>query len=192
MKNWENNRTDTNTSLCVESLVFVTVKSHVCHDISNRNNFDPLWPSDTIWRHKSRSTLAQGMACCLTAPNHYLNQCWVITKVQWHSSQCNFTRAVTEISWKITYLKFCSNLPAANELGNWNLTVLGYQHDSVNYQVRYHCFAKLQWHQWFWIHSYQSDDMTKWMTRTVNFHSTWSVTKITLLSGDLLFFYRLN
>ena len=33
-----------------------------------------LWPSDTIWRHKSGSTLAQEMACCLMAPSHYLNQ----------------------------------------------------------------------------------------------------------------------
>ena len=37
-----------------------------------------LWHSDTIWRHKSGSTLAQVMACCLTAPSHYLNQCWLI------------------------------------------------------------------------------------------------------------------
>ena len=44
-----------------------------------------LWPSDAIWRHISRSTLAQVMACCLTAPSHYLNQCWLISKVQWHS-----------------------------------------------------------------------------------------------------------
>ena len=42
-----------------------------------------LWPSDTIWRHKSGSTLDQVMACCLTAPSHYLNQCWlIIIKVQ--------------------------------------------------------------------------------------------------------------
>ena len=34
-----------------------------------------LKPSDAIWRHKSGSTLAQVMACCLTAPSHYLNQC---------------------------------------------------------------------------------------------------------------------
>ena len=34
-----------------------------------------LWPSDTIWRQRSGSTLAQVMACCLTAPIHYLNQC---------------------------------------------------------------------------------------------------------------------
>ena len=45
-----------------------------------------LWPSDTIWRHRSGSTLAQVMACCLTAPSHYLNQCWlIISKVLWHS-----------------------------------------------------------------------------------------------------------
>ena len=34
-----------------------------------------LWPSDTIWRHGSVSTLAQVMACCLTTSSHYLNQC---------------------------------------------------------------------------------------------------------------------
>ena len=32
-----------------------------------------LWPIDVIWRQGSRSTLAQIMACCLTAPSHYLN-----------------------------------------------------------------------------------------------------------------------
>ena len=37
-----------------------------------------LWPSDTIWRQRSGSTLAQVMACCLMAPSHYLNQCWLI------------------------------------------------------------------------------------------------------------------
>ena len=37
-----------------------------------------LRPSDAIWRHRSGSTLAQIMAWCLTAPSHYLNQCWLI------------------------------------------------------------------------------------------------------------------
>ena len=37
--------------------------------------FNTLRPSDAIWRHRSGSTLAQVMACCLTAPSHYLNQC---------------------------------------------------------------------------------------------------------------------
>ena len=58
-----------------------------------------LRPSDTIWRHKSGSTLAQVMACCLTAPSHYLNQCWlIISKVQWHSSEHNFTMLTSAIS----------------------------------------------------------------------------------------------
>ena len=49
--------------------------------------------SDAIWRHRSGSTLAQVMACCLTAPSHYLNQCWlIISKVFWHSSEGNFLR----------------------------------------------------------------------------------------------------
>ena len=83
-----------------------------------------LWPSDVIWRQGSNSTLAQVMACCLTAPSHYLNQCWLInSKVQWHSSEDNFTKdasgTITEISFKIPYLKFRSNLPGANELSRY-------------------------------------------------------------------------
>ena len=39
----------------------------------------PLWPSDAIWRQRSGSTLAQVVAWCLTAPSHYLNQCWLIS-----------------------------------------------------------------------------------------------------------------
>ena len=36
-----------------------------------------------IWQHKSESTLAQVMACFLTATSHYLKQCWlIISKVQ--------------------------------------------------------------------------------------------------------------
>ena len=46
-----------------------------------------LGPSDTIWHWRSWSTLVQVMACCLMAPSHYLNQCWLInSKVLWHSS----------------------------------------------------------------------------------------------------------
>ena len=52
--------------------------------------FNSLWPSDAIW-HRSRATLAQIIACCLTAPRHYLNQCWlIICKALLHSSEGNF------------------------------------------------------------------------------------------------------
>ena len=35
-----------------------------------------------IWQHRAGSTLVQVMACCLTAPSHDLNQCWLIIH-QW-------------------------------------------------------------------------------------------------------------
>ena len=51
-----------------------------------------LRPSDAIWQQRTGSTLAQVMACCLTAPSHYLNQCWlIISKVMWLSCEGNFT-----------------------------------------------------------------------------------------------------
>ena len=37
-----------------------------------------LWPSDAIWRHRFGSILALIMACCLMAPSHYLNHCWLL------------------------------------------------------------------------------------------------------------------
>ena len=40
-------------------------------------NLNSLWSRDDKWRHRSRWTFAQAMACCLTAPSHYLNQCWL-------------------------------------------------------------------------------------------------------------------
>ena len=88
------------------------------HLISSINS---LWPSDAIWQQRFGSTLAQVMACCLMAPSHYLNQYWlIISKVQWHSLQGNFTRenAIAQISLKITYKKFHQNLPGVNQLRN--------------------------------------------------------------------------
>ena len=36
------------------------------------------WPGDDMWWHRFESTLAQVMVWCLTAPNHYLSQWWLI------------------------------------------------------------------------------------------------------------------
>ena len=65
--------------------------------------FNSLGPGDAIWRQRTGSTLAQVMACCLTAPSHYLNQCWlIISKIQLHSSDgggtSNFTRNASVIN----------------------------------------------------------------------------------------------
>ena len=87
---------------CLHSLVIVPVILECDDDDSlfedSRETYqagllNSLWPNDAIWRHRSRSTLAQVMACCLTTPSHYLNQCWLImSEVQWHSYLGNFTR----------------------------------------------------------------------------------------------------
>ena len=88
----------------------------------NVSNFvvNSLRPSDTIWRQRSGSTLAQVMACCQDIA--WTNIFWlIISEVQWHSYQANFTRdipqpSLTKIHLKITYLKFHSNFSGANEL----------------------------------------------------------------------------
>ena len=44
-----------------------------------------LRTSDALWHPRIWWTLVQVMACCLTAPNHYLNQCSpIISEVPWH------------------------------------------------------------------------------------------------------------
>ena len=40
----------------------------------------------------------QVIACCLTAPSHYLNQCWLnICVALWHSAENDFTRNAQDI-----------------------------------------------------------------------------------------------
>ena len=75
-----------------------------------------LWPSDIIWWQGSRSTLAQAMACCLTAPSHYLNQCWLmISEVLWHSPDKNVHRKYLRylsLKWVWNLLIWdCSQIP---------------------------------------------------------------------------------
>ena len=76
------------------------------------------WPSDTILWHRSGSRLAQVMARCLAAPSHYLDWClFIISKVQWHSSESNFTRntlVINHLSQLENRLISYSNLPVAS------------------------------------------------------------------------------
>ena len=56
------------------------------------SHFNSLWHGDVIWRHKPGSSSSHVMACCLTAPSHYLNQCWlIISEIQWKSHEGNFS-----------------------------------------------------------------------------------------------------
>ena len=144
-----------------------------------------LWPTDTIWRHKSGSTLAQVMACCLTAPSHYLNQCWlIISKVQWHPSESNSQDipqpSVTEINLKITYLKFCSKLigpilTCKTSLGYLILILSCFQIccKPIRKNYNYVCAAVSVEYQWKYKHGITAQKYTtycSWVTHVCVFY----------------------
>ena len=65
--------------------------------------FNSLWPSDTIQPHRFGSAFAQVMACCLTAPSHYLNQWWLIIKyVLWRQTESIFRSAHEINPWHVS------------------------------------------------------------------------------------------
>ena len=105
---------------CKYILIFLKINST---QIELTISFHPLTHCSlmTPYGDRSGSALSQEMACCLTAPSHYLNQCWLIfSKVQWHSVEGNLTRDSSPINHynKLeNYLsKIYLNLPGANEL----------------------------------------------------------------------------
>ena len=66
----------------------------IIYSNTTNSTVNSLWPSHAIWQHRSGSTLAQVMACCLMVSSHYLNQCWlIIDGVLWHSPVSNFASA---------------------------------------------------------------------------------------------------
>ena len=66
-------------------------------------------PSEVLWHHRSGSTLAHVMACCLMAPSYHLKQCWFTKFVLLHSSESNFVSAhelkICNMCLDITLLK---------------------------------------------------------------------------------------
>ena len=96
---WVNNR-DAGDLRCHRVRYDITVMpSGDETEIFQQNQVNSLSPNEAIWRQGSMSTLVQVMACCLTAPSHYLNQCWlIVTKVHWCSSEGNFVWDITAIS----------------------------------------------------------------------------------------------
>ena len=89
-----------------------------------------LWPSDTIWQHRSGSTLAQVMACCLMAPSHHLTQWWLlICEIFLHSPESNFTvcAQATIQYYKFensVFLRLLPHLRGVNELISCGLLTL--------------------------------------------------------------------
>ena len=86
----------------------------LCPKVTNfgRQNFGyQIWFCTRLIRwQRSESILAQVMACCLTAPSHYLNQCLLIIShhVLWHSPQtsgqfhkkCSRYLSLTSLQWR--------------------------------------------------------------------------------------------
>ena len=106
-----------------------TQKSHHnmvhCNNISMvQRDLNSLWPNDATWWHRAESKLVQVMACCLTAPSHYLNQCWqVISGILWHSPETNsrgiiqlLKISICKLGLKNTLVKLFPHLSGANEL----------------------------------------------------------------------------
>ena len=82
--------------------------------------FNSLRPSDTIWRQRTGSTLAQVVACCLTTPSHYMNQCWlIITKVLWLSYEGNFARDASIINHWNLFENYMSKISFKFPRGRW-------------------------------------------------------------------------
>ena len=86
----------------------------VSHDHHSVNS---LWPSEAIWWHRSRPTLAKIMVCCtaITRTNVDLSSVKSSDNHLWAISQDIPQPSITKIILKITYLKFHSNFPGANE-----------------------------------------------------------------------------
>ena len=113
-----------------------------------------LWLSDTIWRHRSGSTLVPIMACCLTAPSHYLNQCWLT--ISGILSEGNFTcsRYLSLISvWKLLILRLQTHLPGPNVLKHISTQgILIYHKLNVSYMHK-HTHTNKRLHVWTVLHS---------------------------------------
>ena len=59
----------------------------------SRASINSLWPGDSIhvYGNKDLGNIGQVMACCLMAPSHYLDQCWLlISEDPWYSPKSNF------------------------------------------------------------------------------------------------------
>ena len=88
---------------------------NLCFGITSLN---PFMFSDATWWHRFWLPFPQRMACCLTAQNYYLTQCWLnINGVQWPLPMQNCTGSDRDIiPWNQFHEVICeiTFLPQAN------------------------------------------------------------------------------
>ena len=79
-----------------------------------------LLPGDAMSWQRSWSTLVKVMACCLMAPSHYLNQCWLlISEVLWLSPENNFTSCVPATIQHHAHDNYMFNIAATFPRRQW-------------------------------------------------------------------------
>ena len=96
-----------------------SIHNHASESATN-THINSWRPSDTIWRHRSGSTLAEVMACCLTTPSHNLNQClFIINGVLWYSPYNNFTGSAWDINSWYEFVNHDFEITATYPRGQW-------------------------------------------------------------------------
>ena len=129
-----------------------------------------LRPSDAIWRQGSMSTLVQVMACCLTAPSHYLPQCWLIISgssgVLRSISYKLLTNQIDEVSLKVAVLKMIPISPKTQWVNWWIEVQVLASAGIITTKIPVHVLIRtsLQW--------YQMTIMTSQMTSKPGVYST--------------------
>ena len=79
-------------------------------------HLNPLWPYNAIWHHR---TCQHWIACRLTAPSHYLNTCWLITReVLWYLPEGILTRNAKDIHSKYQFENDLFQIKAASLMGH--------------------------------------------------------------------------
>ena len=103
-------------------------------------SFNSLWPSHTIRRHRSGSTLAQVMTCCLAAPSHYMNQCWHLVSEVFFFLPSLGNKFTVSAQTIIVYYKFENysfEIIAISTRGQWVDTFLPTIYDNTNSHIYY-------------------------------------------------------
>ena len=106
------------------TLISTRVSAHCQAILLACSHINSLWPSDAVWWQRSGPTLAQVMACCLTALSHYPHQssarsCGIHLRA---TSQEMLKISSLDMILKIIYSKSHLDLTRANELyyTSWN------------------------------------------------------------------------
>ena len=76
---------------------------------------NPMLPSYAKWHHQAWPTVVKVKACCLTAPSHYLDWCWLtISEVLWHLPKGNVTGKAQVSEWLSLAVFFRHHLQVAS------------------------------------------------------------------------------